>query len=254
MLIDTHCHLDQKPLCSSLSEVLAAASLAGITRFVVPGVHPGNWGKIALLAQNHGNIFPAFGIHPMHADLVDEKVMRELAELAPSGVAIGETGLDPAYPVSPEVQEAAFRSQIRLAAELELPLLVHCRRAFQRTLQIIKEEGLETGGIMHAFSGSVEMALEFIRAGFLISVAGTVTWHNAVRPKKVASCIPLSSMVFETDAPDLTPHSFRGMPNQPAWMTESIIAVAELRGMLVTELVSIATENSERALKKISQH
>lgn len=254
MLIDTHCHLDLQPLYSRLPEVLAAASLAGITRFVVPGVHPGNWGKIALLSQNHGNIYPAFGIHPMHADLVDEKVMKKLAELAPAGVAIGETGLDPACQVSLEVQEAAFRRQIRLAVKLELPLLVHCRRAFRRTLQIIKEEGLKTGGIMHAFSGSVEMALEFIRAGFLISVSGTVTWHNAVRPKNVASSIPLSSIVFETDAPDLTPQFFRGAPNQPAWMMENIIAVAQLRGMLVTEVVYTAIENSERVLKKISQH
>lgn len=252
MLIDTHCHLDLEPLYGRLPEVLAIASAAGITRFVVPGVHPDNWERMALLMQNHSTIFPAFGIHPMHAALADEKAMRKLAEFAPAGVAIGETGLDPAYEVSLDLQEEAFRSQIRLAKELELPLLVHCRRAFQRTLKIIKEEGILTGGIMHAFSGSAEMALEFIRIGFMISVSGTVTWQNAVRPKQVASGIPLSAMVFETDAPDLTPQSFRGAPNQPAWMMENIIAVAELRGMLVTEVISAAIGNSERILRKVS--
>lgn len=254
MLIDTHCHLDLNPLYGRLPEVLAAASAAGVTRFVTPGVHPDGWERIALLSHHHGCIFPAFGIHPMHAGLANEKVMRKLAELAPAGVAIGETGLDPGYPVALEVQEAVFRSQIRLAARLGLPLLVHCRRAFQRTLHIIKEEGVEAGGIMHAFSGSLEMAMEFIRAGFMISVSGTVTWENAVRPKKVASGIPLSAVVFETDAPDMTPQPFRGTANQPAWMVQSALAVAELRDMLVTELACIATENSERILKKISQH
>lgn len=232
--------------------MLAAALAAGVGGFVVPGVHPDNWERIALLSRNHRNVFPAFGIHPMHADLADETAMEKLAELAPGGVAIGETGLDPFYPLPLDVQEVAFRRQIRLAAELDLPVLVHCRRAFQRTLQILREEKLEIGGIMHAFSGSVEMALEFIRAGFLISVGGAVTWHNAVRPRNVASGIPLSALVFETDAPDLPPGRFRGMPNQPAWIMESIIAVAGLRGMLVTDVISAAIENTGRVLKKIS--
>lgn len=254
LLLDTHCHLDLEPLKGRLTEVLDNASAAGITGFVVPGIHPEGWENIVSISQKNANVFPAFGVHPMHADLVDEKVMKELSAIAAYGVAIGETGLDPSYPVPLKVQEEVFRRHIRLANELELPLLIHCRRAFKRTLEVIREEGLKTGGIMHAFSGSAEMALEFIRAGFLISICGTVTWHNAVRPKKVAASIPLSSMVFETDAPDLAPQSCRGMTNEPAWMMESIIAVAELRGMLVTEVVSTVTDNSERILKKISQH
>lgn len=244
-LIDTHCHLDQEILSARLPQVLEAARKAGVKRFVVPGVHPGDWGRMAAIARSHDGIFPAFGIHPMHADLSDGATLSQLAVLAPGAVAIGEIGLDPTYPIPLEAQEYAFREQLRLALALGLPVLLHCRRAFQRTLHILGEENADrVGGIMHAFSGSVEMALEFIRLGFAISISGTVTWPNALRPAKLARELPLESLVLETDAPDMTPHPFRGQPNQPAYLACVLGSVALIRGMHPQEVARQTTRNA----------
>jgi TatD DNase family protein len=229
-LIDTHCHLDLEPLSRQLAEVITAAHLAGVTEFVVPGVHPSGWERMAGLARENGCIFPAFGIHPMHADCADDNTLSRLADLAPSGVAVGEIGLDPTYTASMESQERAFRAQLRLAVALGLPVLIHCRRAFQRTLRILQEEGAgRVGGIMHAFSGSPEMAREFIRLGFAISISGMVTRENSVRLPRLVRELPLEDLVLETDAPDMTPQRYRGEPNQPAYLVDVLQAVARFK-------------------------
>jgi TatD DNase family protein len=252
-LIDTHCHLDCEPLRSRLAQVLASARRAGVAGFVVPGVHPSHWGRMAVIAGEHGGVQCAFGIHPMHADLADDAALARLAEIAGTGVAVGEIGLDPAYQVSLEIQEQAFRAQLRLAVALGLPVLVHCRRAFQRTLTVLREENaVQVGGIMHAFSGSPEMARDFIRLGFAISLSGTLTWQGAVRPIRLARELPLESIVLETDAPDMTPQTMRGRPNEPAWMVETLKAVAEIRGLSTTEVAMAADGTTRRILARLS--
>ena len=179
-LIDTHCHLDCEPLGSRLPDVLAAAERAGVIGCVVPGVHQDGWERIGRLGREHAGIYPAFGIHPMHAGMADDAVLARLSDLAVAGCAIGEIGLDPSYTVSLGQQERAFREQLRMALGLGLPVLVHCRRAFQRTLRILREEKAgQVGGIMHAFSGSPEMAREFIRIGFAISLDRKSTRLNS---------------------------------------------------------------------------
>ncbi len=248
-LVDTHCHLDQEIFSSRLPDILEAARQAGVRRFVVPGVHPGDWQRMAAVARSHTGVLPAFGIHPMHADLVDDASLSRLADLATGAVAIGEIGLDPLYPVPLEIQERAFREQLRLALSLRMPVLVHCRRAFQRTLQILVEETAgRVGGIMHAFSGSVEMAREFIRLGFLISISGVITWNNAVRSVRLARELPLESLVLETDSPDLTPQRFGGQPNQPAYLSEVLAAVARVRGLHPEEVARQTTRTAARIL------
>jgi TatD DNase family protein len=191
----------------------------------------------------------AYGIHPMFADLATDANMAILREIAGTGVGLGEIGLDPVYSVPLEQQERAFRDQLRLAISLNLPVIVHCRRLFQRTLTILREErACRVGGIMHAFSGSPEMAREFIRLGFFISLSGTVTWRGAVRPVRLAREIPLEYLVLETDAPDLTPQAYCGQPNQPALLREVLVAVANIRGMLVTDVARAALTNTQRIL------
>lgn len=248
-LIDSHCHLDLEPLYTGLAELLLRARKAGVNGFVVPGVHPQGWQCMQALPLLDAAIMPSFGIHPMHAAAATDQALQQLAGLAPQGVAIGEIGLDPGYDVPLEQQELAFRRQLRLAVELRLPVLIHCRRLFQRTLQVLQQEGAERcGGIMHAFSGSVEMAREFIRLGFVISLCGTVTWQNAVRPLRLARELPLDQLVLETDAPDLTPQRYRGHPNQPAWITETADRVAEVRGITTAVLAAATTATVRRVL------
>jgi len=249
-LIDSHCHLDLEPLRSDLPQILQEASAAGVQGFIVPGVHPDGWGGIAAIAAVDPRIFPAYGIHPMHAGTVTDQILDQLLELSAGIVAIGETGLDPAYSAPLELQERAFREQLRIAVSCGLPVLVHCRRAFQRVLRILREEHAErVGGIMHAFSGSIEMAREFTRLGFAISISGTVTWKNAVKPLLVASKLPLEHLVLETDAPDMTPQRYRGAFNRPAWITETAQRVAELRGISREDVARKTTDNLKRILR-----
>ena len=249
-LVDTHCHLDFDSFSPRLADTLEAARLAGVKRFVVPGVHPGNWGRIAAIAKGNDGVFAAFGIHPMYADLADGLALQQLTHLAVNAVAIGEIGLDPLYPVPPEVQERAFIVQLRLAVSRGLPVLIHCRRSFQRVYQIMKEEkAVEIGGIMHAFSGSVEMAREFIGLGFAIAISGTVTWDKARRPAKLARELPLESLVLETDAPDLTPQCYRGEPNQPAYLAEVLQSVSWLRDEDPAEVALQMTLTAERIFR-----
>jgi TatD DNase family protein len=251
-LIDTHCHLDLNPLSENLTAVLSDARQAGVSRYVVPGVHPEGWGRMAAIAAKCKDVFPAFGIHPMHAALADDGTLARLAAIAAGGVAVGEIGLDPAYTVSIDRQEQAFRDQLRLAVSLELPVLIHCRRAFQRTLHILREENASrVGGIMHAYSGSPEMAHEFIRLGFAISISGMVTRDNSLRLFKVVQELPLGELVLETDAPDLPPQRYRGLPNRPAYMAETLYAVARIKGIESTAVAASSIARSLAALSRI---
>ena len=248
-LIDSHCHLDLEPLNSRLPHILQEAGAAGVQGFVVPGVHPDGWSEIAAISAENPRIFPAYGIHPMHAGCANDQLLARLGEFAVQGVAIGETGLDPSYQVALEQQERAFRAQLQIAVSHGIPVLIHCRRAFQRVVTILREERAErVGGVMHAFSGSVEMAREFIRLGFAISISGTVTWHNAAKPLRVARELPLECLVLETDSPDMTPERYRGDFNRPAWITETALRVAELRGISLDEVARITTANARRYL------
>lgn len=249
-MIDSHCHLDLEPLVSHLPRTLQEAAAAGVTRFVVPGVHPDGWQRMSELAARYSAILPAYGIHPMNAAMADQQTLERLELLAPHGVAIGEIGLDPAYSVSLEIQEIAFRAQAGIAVRLGLPLLVHCRRLFRRTLQLLHEENAgQVGGIMHAYSGSPEMAREFVRLGFAISISGTVTWTNAVKPLRVARELPLENLVLETDAPDMTPQPYRGRFNRPAWMVETAARVAQERGMALETVIAATAGNTRRILR-----
>ncbi len=249
-LIDSHCHLDLEPLRSGLTHIMEEAVAAGVQGFVVPGVHPDGWDGISTVAAENHRIMPAYGIHPMHAGCASGQVLERLLELSAGGVAIGEIGIDPSYSVPLELQESVFREQLRVAVKCGLPVLIHCRRVFQRVINILREERAdEVGGIMHAFSGSVEMAREFIRLGFAISVSGTVTWNNAVKPLKIASEIPLEHLVLETDAPDMIPERYRGVFNRPAWLTETARRVADIRGISLEEVAEVTSGNVRRQLR-----
>lgn len=249
-LIDSHCHLDQEPLISGVRHFMQEAAAAGVQAFVVPGLHPDGWRGIAALAAENRSVLPAYGIHPMHAGCINDENLDRLREFAILGVAIGEIGLDPAYQVPLILQETAFREQLRVAVNLGLPVLIHCRHAFNKVLTILREESTnQVGGIMHAFSGSVEMAREFIRLGFAISISGAVTWNNAVKPLHLARELLLEHLVLETDAPDMTPELYRGAFNRPAWITETAQRVAEVRGISLEDVARITTDNVRRVLR-----
>lgn len=250
MYLDTHCHLDFDSLHNDLSAVLQRAEAAGVSGFLVPGVSPQWWGRIRTLAGTNRGVLPAFGIHPMLAHLADDAALDMLEAYLETAVAVGEIGLDysVAEPSRP-VQRMAFRRQLRMAVARELPVLLHCRGGFADLLGILREEQAgRVGGIMHAFSGSPEIARDCIRLGFYISVCGTVTYHNAVRPLRVAREVPLERLVLETDAPDLSPEPFRGLTNEPAYLLETARVLAALKGVPLTTVAETTTENALKVL------
>jgi TatD DNase family protein len=222
-----------------------------VNRFIIPGVGPAGWQDIALLASEHDSVYPAFGLHPMHAPLFSTGLMDDLARYLPGAVAVGEIGLDYSYGDIPRnVQQEAFRAQLRSARAAGLPVLLHCRRAFQDLLRILREERAElVGGVMHAFSGSPEVALECTGLGLYISVAGTVTYRNAVRPLEVVRRIPLEHLLLETDAPDITPEPYRGIGNEPSFLTATALKVAEIKGISPEEVGRVTTASAERLFR-----
>lgn len=253
-LVDTHCHLDLHPLVDRLPAVLDRAGAAGVRRYVVPGVTAEAWPAIAACAREYPVILPAFGLHPMQAAACSEKVLADLTRFLPQAVAIGEIGLDYLLPdPDRERQRTAFRAQLRLAVAAGLPVLIHCRRAFNDLLTILREERVgRVGGIMHAFSGSVEVAKACIRLGLLISISGTVTYHNAVRPVALVRALDLESLVLETDAPDMTPEPWRGQDNEPAFIVETARTVATIKGVDTATVAVVTTCNALRLLDRHS--
>lgn len=251
MLIDTHCHLDDPILQARLPEILASARKAGVGKFLVPGVAPEGWEGIACLAEEEEGVHPAFGLHPMLAGRYDDPLLERLRSFVGQAVAIGEIGLDYLAGEAPrEKQQAAFRAQLRLAVETGLPVMIHCRRAFRDLLAIFREErGERVGGVMHAFSGSTETARECVALGMYISVAGTVTYRNAVRPLEIVRGIPLEHLLLETDAPDMTPEPHRGKGNEPAFVVETARKVAEIKGVTVEDVARMTTANAERLFR-----
>jgi TatD DNase family protein len=248
MLFDSHCHLDDPRIRPLIPQIVDEAKACGIAAFLVPGVAPAGWEGILSLSQSCPCAIPAFGVHPAHAGLLTPAVLSELRRLSQFAVAIGEIGLDYAITTpSREVQQNVFRAQLQLAAEAGLPVLIHCRKAFSDLLTILKQHPVT--GVMHAFSGSTEMARECLRLGLHISLAGPVTYENAVRPLAVAKTVPLDRLLLETDAPDLAPEPHRGELNRPSYLLTIAERVAEVRGISVSELATATADNARRLFR-----
>lgn len=255
MLIDTHIHLDRFSAGVDLEQELAAAREQGIETFLVPGVRRADWKNVRTIVEGTTGAIAAYGLHPMAAGEWDRDCSDELERALKKGaVAVGEIGLDRYVDVPVAVQEKAFREQLQLAGELALPVLIHCRKMPGRLLEILQEEKADrVGGIMHAFSGSLQTAEAAIELGFALSFGGALTYPEARRATEVLQQIPDEAIVIETDAPDLPPHPHRGMENRPVWLKLVLVKVAELKGWSLDEAAQITSANARRILKRGSQ-
>lgn len=253
VLFDTHVHLDASPLCENLEEEVRRAREVQVRRFVVPGVRRQGWPALMECVRSVAGAVAAPGLHPLAAGEWNDEAAARLSVLLsdPLSMAVGEIGLDALVPApSPEVQERAFRGQLRLAIEAGLPVLIHCRRATGRLMEILREENAQrVGGIFHAFSGSVETALEGVKLGFALGFGGPLTYPNARRVREVLRRVPQEAIVVETDAPDLSPHPLRGEANRPANLPLIARKVAEVRGWSMEETARITSANAARVLK-----
>jgi TatD DNase family protein len=258
MWIDTHCHLDAHEfgaMPDSL-EVAARAGQAGVSMIVIPAVERGNFGIVKDLAHGAPNACYALGIHPIfvpRAQDDDLALLRRLAEAAmddPRFVGIGEIGLDffipmLCEPAMREKQERFFREQLRIARDLQLPVLAHVRRSQDQVLKHIRQIR-PAGGIAHAFNGSFQQAQNFVDLGFHLGFGGAMTFTRALQIRRLAAELPLDAIVLETDAPDIAPSWVHPGRNSPEQLPAIGRLLAELRG-LPEEEVRAATERSALA-------
>jgi TatD DNase family protein len=247
-LIDTHCHLEMDAFNPDRDVVINRAQHAGVQTIITIGSDLDSNIKGLKLSKKYDCIFSSIGIHPHDAKGFSDEVYKKLKAWASRDkvVAIGETGLDYHYDNSPrEVQKDVFRKHLVLSKETGLPAIIHSREAKRDTLDIIKESGVHKG-VLHCFSGDIEMAKKGMDMGFLISIAGPVTFKNARRLQEIAKALPDEHLLIETDAPYLTPEPFRGKRNEPSYIIHTAKLLAELRGITFEDLARITTLNAKR--------
>jgi TatD DNase family protein len=250
MLIDSHAHIDLSNFDRDREQVLARARQGGIRVIINIGLDVESSRASLKLARKNEDIFSTVGFHPHEASRLEEKDLKALARLAQDErvVAVGEIGLDFYRNLSArKSQEEAFKKQLDLAVELGLPVVVHCREAHKETFNILSawvsstlSAGRRRRGVIHCFSGDIEMAQRYIDIGFYISLAGSVTYPSAGELVQVAQEIPLDKLLLETDAPFLPPQAYRGKRNEPAFVTLTAEKVAQVR-QLPRETVDEAT-------------
>jgi len=254
-LIDTHCHLTFDDLARDIDAILARSRATGVTEWVTVGTDLQESRKAIQLSERFENIYAAVAIHPHDAKTVTAGTIQELKQLAQHKkvVAIGETGLDYHYNFSlHEDQRNAFAQHLKIAAEMNLPVIIHCREAFDETMQILEEyrSGIKNI-VFHCFSGSAEQAKIVLDKDFYISFTGVVTFKNAEKTRLAASVVPLDRLMLETDCPYMSPEPMRRQKvNEPALMVHTAKFLAELKGMDLTDFTEAVTATS-RAFFKI---
>ena len=249
MLFDTHAHLDDRAFDADREALLASLPGQGLGLVMNPGCSLESSRNASRLAQEYDYIYAAAGSHPDAADEVNGDVLeeyRKLCKLSPKIKAIGEIGLDYHYEDIPrEIQLKAFRSQMELARELNLPVIVHEREAHEDGMAVVRDFP-EVTGVFHCDSGSAEMARQLVDRGWYIGFTGVLTFKNARKAVEVASSIPLERIVLETDCPYMAPEPFRGKRNHPGYLYRMAEKLAEIRGLSMEEIQTITEENGKR--------
>ena len=249
MLFDTHAHLDDVAFEEDRCQLLEALPGQGLALVMNPGCSLASSRNAAALAEKYDYIYAAAGSHPDVADEVNEEVLAEYRSLCaanPKIKAIGEIGLDYHYEDIPrEIQQKAFRMQMALAAELDLPVIVHERDAHADGMAIVEEFPTVTG-VFHCYSGSAEMAQWLVDRGWYIGFTGVLTFKNARKAIEVVQKIPVERIVLETDCPYMAPEPFRGKRNHPGYLYRMAEKLAEVKGLSVEEVHAITTANGKK--------
>jgi len=247
-LTDTHCHLDMDDYQGEVTQLLDRAAALGVGRVVTIGIDLESSRAAAGIAARERGVAAAAGVHPHYAAACGEGWLDELAEIAgrEEVAAIGEIGMD-LYKsrVAADVQARVFELQLGLARDLGLPVVIHDRDAHEQVFDILERFApFERGGVMHCFSGDLDLAMRAVDLGFMISIPGVVTFPNAGAMRRVAAEAPLSSLLVETDGPYLSPAPLRGRRNEPANVLFTAAEVARLRNISLADLARATTANA----------
>ncbi|WP_058485826.1 TatD family hydrolase [Defluviitalea phaphyphila] len=245
MYFESHAHYDDEAFDEDRESLIESFKKEGIDYIIQVAGDILSSKKSLELANKYDFIYCSLGVHPHEVEELDEVKFNDLKSLTKEKkvVAIGEIGLDYHYENSPkDLQKYWFKKQLEWAKEVDLPVIIHSREASQDTFDIMEESKI-TKGVIHCYSGSVEMAKEYIKRGFYIGVGGTSTFKNAKRIVEVVKEIPLSSILIETDSPYLAPTPFRGKRNDSTKLKYIVERIAQLKGILPEEVAKVTKEN-----------
>jgi TatD DNase family protein len=255
MIFDTHIHLNDEKLINNLDEYINNANKLGITNFLCVGWDVESSKKAIEIAHKYNGVYAAVAVMPTEWKQYNKDTIPELRELAKDSkvVAIGEIGLDYYWEKTDEIkaiQKEMFIAEIKLANELNLPVSIHCRDAYQDCLEILKSFHVKRKSVMHCYSGSLEMGREFIKNNFVLAFGGTLTYKNSLNTQKVFDNIEVNNIVFETDAPYLTPQKYRGQTNIPQYIYETVLYAANRKNMNIDDIENITYETSRKIFSR----
>lgn len=258
-MIDSHCHLSQIDYDLSIDDLIKIAEQEGVQKMLNIACDTKDWNELLEVIKKHKNVYGAIGIHPEYALKEEDDFLKKIPQIFdknPKLLAIGEIGLDYSdKSIHKEKQKELFYKQIQIAHQINRPIIIHTRDAEADTLEILnnafQKNKLKKAGIIHCFSGSLELAKETLAMGFYISISGIVTFKSANTLREIVKKIPLDRLLIETDCPWLAPEPFRGHKNQPAYVVKTLEKVAELKGILPSELDEITTKNFYNLFKGV---
>lgn len=244
--MDTHCHIDVEAFDSDRSQVLRRARARGVRRILVPAIDAAHWQGLMQLCTQEQGLFPALGLHPVllarhRADDI-QALEKAVGEYRPT--AVGEIGLDFFIPdLDRDKQQKLFEAQLEVAGNAGLPVILHVRKAHDQVLATLRRIPVK-GGIAHAFNGSLQQAQQYIDLGFKLGFGGMLTYPRSSKIRRLASQLPLTALVLETDAPDMVVSVHHGERNSPEYLTDCLYSLAEVRDEEPDTLAEQTTRNA----------
>lgn len=247
--IDTHCHFDFPPFTGDEEASIQRAAAVGVNKIIIPATEADNFPRVLALAERFPPLYAAVGLHPIVVERHNDESLAQLEAaiaLKPAKlVAVGEIGLD-LYRENPqfERQQYLLDEQLRLAKRYDLPVILHSRRTHDKLALHLKRHNLPRTGVVHGFAGSFQQAERFVQLGYKIGVGGTISYPRASKTRDVMAQLPLSSLVLETDAPDMPLNGYQGQPNRPERVAEVFTHLCSLRHESPEEIVTALQENT----------
>jgi len=247
--IDTHCHFDFPPFTGDEEASIQRAAAVGVNKIIIPATEADNFPRVLALAERFPPLYAAVGLHPIVVERHSDESLAQLEAaiaLKPAKlVAVGEIGLD-LYRENPqfERQQSLLDEQLRLAKRYDLPVILHSRRTHDKLALHLKRHNLPRTGVVHGFAGSFQQAERFVQLGYKIGVGGTISYPRASKTRDVMAQLPLSSLVLETDAPDMPLNGYQGQPNRPERVAEVFTHLCSLRHESPEEIVTALLENT----------
>lgn len=247
---DTHCHFDFPPFAGNEAGSLQRAAAAGVQRIIVPTVTADRFARVLQLAKDYSPLYAALGLHPLYIAQHHDQQLEQLAALLAGKpdklVAVGEIGLDLYMPAPQfERQQQLLTAQLKLAARYDLPVILHSRRSHDPLAALLRRTEVPRCGVVHGFAGSLSQAQAFIRLGYSIGVGGTISYERAQKTRAVMAQLPLTSLLLETDAPDMPLAGYQGQPNRPERTAEVFEALCLLRCESADEIAAQLQHNAE---------